>query len=347
MNNTIEQQINQLKIKYNLTVSKLIQSENNKISTILNSRLINPKNKNIQINSIKQNLQRQIDVLKAILNKDITNIKLQSTIVVNNPINNNNINLTISPIVFNKKALLIGINYTGSPYQLSGCINDMININSKLISKFGFIQNNIILLTDDTNTKPNKSNILTAFKNLLVNSVAGDQLFFAFSGHGSNVLDKSGDEQDGYDETIVTKDLQTISDDDLKILIQQYLKKDVSLFALFDSCHSGTILDLKYQYLDSNNYDNSTINTKTAETNGNLIMISGCMDKQTSADAYINNKAQGAMTWSFLETINTKPNLSWKELVCSMRNLLKTSEYEQIPQLCSGKSIDITSKFIL
>ena len=343
MNSTIEQQINQLKADYNSTVAKLVKTENDKISTILNSRYINPVNKNNQINSIKQNLQKQVAFLNAKLNSDIEKLKKQSTIVLPT----NNVNLTVTPILPSKKALLIGINYTGSQYQLSGCINDMININSKLTSQFGFIQNNIQLLTDDTSIKPIKSNILTYFKNLLINSTSGDQLFFAFSGHGSNILDRNGDEQDGYDEMIVSKDLQGIIDDDLKILIQQYLKKDVNLFMLFDCCHSGTIIDLKYQYLDSNNYDNSTINTKTSETNGNIIMISGCMDKQTSADAYISNKYQGAMTWSFIETINTKPNLSWKELICNMRTLLKTSDYEQIPQLCSGNSIDITSKFSL
>lgn len=335
MNTTIEQQINKLKVEYNLKVSKLVNTANNQISTILKSRLINSANKNAQINSIKYNLQKQIALLNAKLNTDIANIKTQASTI--------DINTTSK----NKKALLIGINYTGTEYQLSGCINDIININSKLISQFGFSQNNIQLLTDDTSAKPIKNNILTYFKNLLLNSTTGDQLFFAFSGHGSNILDTNGDEYDGYDEMIVSKDLQGITDDELKIIIQQYLKKDVSLFALFDSCHSGTILDLKYQYLDSNNYDNSTINTKVSETDGNIIMISGCMDKQTSADAYINNKSQGAMTWSFIETINTKSNLSWKELICNMRNLLKTSEYEQIPQLCSGKSIDITSKFSL
>jgi hypothetical protein len=343
MNSTIEQQINKLKADYNSTVAKLVKTVNDKIFTILKSRFISPANKNNQINTIKQNLQKLLASLKQKLNTDIENIKKQNSIVLPN----NNINLIVTPILPSKKALLIGINYTGTEYQLSGCINDMININSKLTSQFGFIQNNIQLLTDETSIKPTKIDILTYFKNLLINSASGDQLFFAFSGHGSNILDRNGDEQDGYDEMIVSKDLQGITDDDLKILIQQYLKKDVSLFALFDSCHSGTILDLRYQYLDSNNYDNSTINTKTSETNGNIIMISGCMDKQTSADAYISNKYQGAMTWSFIETINTKPNLSWKELVCNMRNLLKTSQYEQIPQLCSGKTIDITSKFAL
>ena len=31
---------------------------------------------------------------------------------------------------------------------------------------------------------------------------SGDSLFFHFSGHGSQVIDHSGDEEDGLDETI-------------------------------------------------------------------------------------------------------------------------------------------------
>jgi hypothetical protein len=119
------------------------------------------------------------------------------------------------------------------------------------------------------------------------------------------------------------------------------------LFALLDCCHSGTILDLRYQYFDSENYDNFTENTKETETIGNVIMISGCMDNQTSADAYINSTYQGAMTWAFLDTLNKKPNLTWKELITTMRSSLKTSKYEQIPQLSSGKQLGLTAKICL
>ena len=34
----------------------------------------------------------------------------------------------------------------------------------------------------------------------------------------------------------------------------------------------------------------------------NIIKISGCRDTQTSADAFINGKYQGALTFSFLKT---------------------------------------------
>lgn len=65
-------------------------------------------------------------------------------------------------------------------------------------------------------------------------------------------------------------------------------------------------------------------------------MISGCSDYQTSTDAFINNKATGAMTWSLLEALKLTPNCNWRELIKSMRNLLKTSQYDQIPQFSCG-----------
>ena len=91
----------------------------------------------------------------------------------------------------------------------------------------------------------------------------------------------------------VPLDMRCIRDDEMKRFIQHYLKKDVKLFMLFDCCNSGSILDLKYQYLDSTNFNNATV-TGNSETLGDVFMVSGCMDSQTSADAYINRKFQGA-----------------------------------------------------
>ena len=176
---------------------------------------------------------------------------------------------------------------------------------------------------------------------LLMNSQSGDLLFFLYSGHGSYILDRNGDEKNGYDEMIVSCDLRGILDDELKTIIQTYLKKDVTLFAMFDSCFSGTVLDLKFQYLNSLNYDKYTENANDLETDGTVIMISGCTDNQTSADAFINNKANGAMTWALLEGLAQSPNCSWRELVKKMRDLLKTSKFTQIPQISSGTFINI------
>ena len=179
------------------------------------------------------------------------------------------------------------------------------------------------------------------------NNNAGDILFFSFSGHGTNTIDHSGDEKDGKDEMLVPIDMNYISDDEIKSIIQTHLKKDVILFALIDCCHSGSMLDLRYQY--SNNDSDNTIvsNNGNYNTIGNVIMISGCMDRQTSADAYINSNFQGAMTWSFLKATKSNTAICWKDLIVNMRNLLKNSRYTQIPMLSSGNELDLDCKLCL
>ena len=47
-----------------------------------------------------------------------------------------------------KKALIIGINYPGTPAQLNGCVNDAKSEREILMSHFGFRDADIIMLID-------------------------------------------------------------------------------------------------------------------------------------------------------------------------------------------------------
>lgn len=250
------------------------------------------------------------------------------------------------PIKNSKNAVLIGCNYKNTMNELNGCINDANNIKQLLTNGYGF--DNIVFMTDDTEKTPTKKNILDELKALLNNANSGDILFFSFSGHGINLKDKNRDEKDGLDEVMVAIDFNYIRDDELNRLIQDNLKKDVTLFALFDCCHSGTILDLRYQYLDSTSFNENTEQLNNLETQGNVIMISGSMDSQTSEDAYIKaaSSYQGAMTYAFIETLKKTPNSSWNDLLKSMREYLKKNNYSQIPQLSSGKKLDLMLNFL-
>ena len=321
-----QNRINENNAIFNNNVSRLYSVVVSNIRSVQRSRQSNNV-KQRQITSLTNQYYANVNNLRINLDKSILSIKnyVPKTIRINK----------------SKKALLIGINYTGTSNELYGCINDVNSIKER-ITKQGF--NNINVITDLTTKKATRINILEGFKNLLMNCQAGDLLFFVYSGHGSYAIDRNGDEKDGRDELIVSCDLQGVLDDELKTLIQTYLKADVTLFALFDSCFSGSVLDLKYQFMDSLDYDKFTENSKQLETQGNVIMISGCTDNQTSADAFINNKASGAMTWSLLEALKQKPICTWRELVINMRNLLKTSQYEQIPQFSCGtyENIDTT-----
>lgn len=314
---------------FNDTVSKLYSSLVTNIRIVKNSRQTSIS-KQKQLNSLINQYNMNINNLKINLDKNILSIQnfVPKQIITNK----------------NKKALLIGINYIGTSNELNGCINDVNSIKER-ISKQGFTDINII--TDLTSKKPTRNTILDEFKNFLINSQTGDLLFFLYSGHGSNTIDRNGDEVDGRDELIVSCDLQGIIDDELRSLIQIYLKPDVTLFALFDSCFSGSILDLRYQYLDSLNYDNYTENEKQLDTQGNVFMISGCTDNQTSADSVFNGKPNGAMTWSLLECVKENSGITWRELVRSMRNKLRTAKFFQIPQFSSGNFVEIDKKIFI
>ncbi len=323
-----QNRINILNRNYTTSVARLNAALVTNIRSIQFSRLPN-----------KQNV---INALIAKYNNDISILKknLASTI---NAVNSFTPEFNVAKIN-NKKALLIGINYSNTPYELSGCIDDANRMN-QLLEKSGFTTRKII--TDATNVKPTKENILNEFKNIIVNAQAGDIIFFYFSGHGSYTYDTNRDELDKRDEMIISSDLKGVLDDELKSILSNHMKREVTIVGLFDSCHSGTMFDLKFQYLDSNNYDNYTENDNVSECDGNVLMISGCMDLQTSDEALINQKVQGALTWSFIECINKTPNLSWRELLKSMRNLLKTNAFTQIPQLSTDSFYDIDSKLFI
>lgn len=71
------------------------------------------------------------------------------------------------------------------------------------------------------------------------------------TGHGGQTPDLDGDEDDGYDEVIYPVDFRTqghIVDDEMHRIMVQSLQPGVRLTAIFDSCHSGSALDLPYIY---------------------------------------------------------------------------------------------------
>jgi len=150
-----------------------------------------------------------------------------------------------------RRAVLIGINYEGQQGELSGCHNDVLNIKRHLSKHEGFKEKDMLILMDDgRHHQPTKKNILEAFDRIVDYSQAGDVVFIHYSGHGGRVRDTSGDEADGYDETLIPLDFKRagqILDDDLYKRLVLKMPKDVTVVVLMDCCHSGTALDLPYE----------------------------------------------------------------------------------------------------
>jgi hypothetical protein len=120
--------------------------------------------------------------------------------------------------------------------------------------------NDILILTDDQRDPskiPTRINIENGLRWLVNGAAPGDRFFLHYSGHGGSAVDKDGDEADGKDETICPLDYARygqIIDDQLHQMICMPLPRGAKLTAIFDSCHSGSILDLPFTYsVDSHN----------------------------------------------------------------------------------------------
>lgn len=276
-----------------------------------------------------------------------------------------------------KRAFLCGINYTGTASQLNGCINDITNINNFLVKSCGYDGKNIKITTDDPKSsyKPTRSNIEQGITWLASNCLAGDTLVFYYSGHGSHITDGNGDESDGKDNVLVPLDYETkgvITDDWLFSNLASKLPQGVTLWCFTDCCHSGTMMDLQYNFNCNSTYKLGNIkpNTKyiskdwtdqfgmstekSKTTNADVFLFSGCLDVQTSADATIRNQSQGAFTACFLEFLQESSSklpdgtTRFNSGSCKLRDLLKELNcrltvlgFKQRPQLSTSHIQDV------
>lgn len=153
-----------------------------------------------------------------------------------------------------RKALLIGINYFGQQSELRGCINDTRNVSAFLTERYGYRREDMVILTDDQADpvlQPTRQNVLRAMAWLVADARPNDALFLHYSGHGGQTPDLDGDEEDGFDEVIYPVDHRTaghIVDDEIHWTVVRPLRAGVRLTAIFDSCHSGSVMDLPYIY---------------------------------------------------------------------------------------------------
>lgn len=263
-----------------------------------------------------------------------------------------------------KKALLIGINkYRVPGADLRGCVNDVNTIQNILTEFYGFAAKDISALTDYAATK---KAIQGGIKKLIAGGKKGDILFLHFSGHGSNVPDDNGDEADYRDEILCPTDLDwnvPLRDDWLRKQFDK-LKKGVSLTAIFDCCHSGTAtrailppdtailprflpcpLDLMAtesgRALRGTTRASVRKSSKAKRKKNDIVaasipevLITGCRDTQTSADASLDGSFHGALTYHLASVLrDARGKISYRDLHQQTVRLLRQKDFDQVPQL--------------
>lgn len=263
------------------------------------------------------------------------------------------------------KALFIGINYKGTKSQLSGCVNDVRYMLTTL-QRIQFPITHCCILVDDhqfpgVSGMPTRANIIRHMAWLVDDVRPGDVLFFHYSGHGTQA--KGGrDSHEKCDQCLVPLDYDregAILDDDLFKLLISRLPYGVRMTALFDCCHSASMLDLPFVFVGDKNYmfDGRQQMRQVRQNNfsyGDVVMISGCEDNDTSDDVQNTSSfgtgcvaAGGAATQALIWALTNTSKLSYGDIFVQTREVLRKKGYKQVPQLSSSKPIDLRKPFSL
>lgn len=263
-----------------------------------------------------------------------------------------------------KKAVLIGINRYQIPgADLRGCVNDVKNLQAVLTKLYGFAAKDVTVLTD---LQATTRNMKAAIKALVVGGRSGDVLLLHYSGHGANVPDADGDEADERDEILCPTNLDwkaPLLDHWLRSTFDK-LRKGVSLTVIMDCCHSGSnTRALPFpdapsipRYLP-NPWDLAATesgrklrgkvtgrlraSTRAARRKRDIVhvdipelLITGCRDTQTSADAHLGGTYNGALTYNLAGALReAKGKISYRQLHAATTTKLQAGSFDQVPQL--------------
>lgn len=236
-----------------------------------------------------------------------------------------------------KRALLVGINYNETQnLKLRGCINDALQMQSMLIDAYDYDKSNIVLLRDDSfernrDYRPTRSNIVNHLKQLISKSNKDDELWIHYSGHGTYIADRNGDELDSKDECLVPSDVYSnglITDDELFDILQHSTCK---VMLTIDCCHSGTMFDLNYKFmLNGTRIGRQTLRKRLRNTN--IYMYSGSRDFEPAMDSvnYEEVMSMGAFTEALIKCLRfNHHNVSMFKLYYDINKYLQSMRFDQ------------------
>jgi hypothetical protein len=271
-----------------------------------------------------------------------------------------------------RKALLVGINRMLIPGALlHGCVNDVQALRALLLERFGFADRDVTILTD---LKATTKGIQGAFSSLLRGAKDGDALLFHYSGYGSSAPDRSGDEADYRAEVLCPSDIDwraplTLDWFDARI---RTIPEGVSLTIILDCGFSGTNTraflppdaPIVPRYLPNpldliagesgrrimgkvSRLGKVGIESSGSQRRGDVVIvdaplasITACRPTQIANEASIGGTYHGVLTHHLITAIRqSKSPLSYRDLHQRVILLIKSTEFDQAPQLSGRKDI--------
>lgn len=256
--------------------------------------------------------------------------------------------LSLCPSMYGqtKRALLVGISdYATYSKSTRGQWSNIHGANDvELISKT--LKQQGFRITSITNKKATARGIRSGLKTLTKSCRKGDVVYIHFSCHGQPFEDKNGDEDDGWDESIVPYDAlkvyskgkyeggNHILDDELHTYFQkirQAIGPKGFLCVVIDACHAGSmqmgiedddefIRGTKDGFSPNGKIYQPRINTKghfvikSSSSQGDILILEACRDYQTNYEIKQDGQYYGPLSYYVNKVLSSHPlapNLKW------------------------------------
>lgn len=247
-----------------------------------------------------------------------------------------------------KRALIIGLGkYEDRAWGKINGDRD-VPLVASMLKKARF--NTIITLV---NSQATKKKIISALNSLALQSKESDIIYIHFSGHGQQMTDLNGDEEDRKDESWIPYDAykkpcnkdhgeKHLSDDEICVLLTKIKYKigiSGKLIVVVDACHSGTSTWSDNQEADIIRGTNEIFLTPTISYAGkrpkfiwkNWVTISACKDNQNNYE--LRGKNIGKLSYALYELIKSNSSFTDKQFESLLKQYFaKTSSpHEQTP----------------
>ena len=241
---------------------------------------------------------------------------------------------TIAGNAQRKRAFMVGISHydtalTGYQWNNINGVED-VRLLEPILKKQGFY---LTTLLDEEATYQNITNQLSKFIN---NTNSGDIVYLHFSTHGQPVEDLNGDEDDGWDESIVPIDAYKLYkkgvyegkmhllDDKLNEFVKKLRVKIGAkgmLYVVIDACHAGTssrandetVRGTKVGFTYNNKVFRPSTQKKShykVETSSKLsdvMFLEACRPDQVNMEIKVKDKRYGPLSYNIAQALQTKP----------------------------------------
>ncbi|KZT24797.1 hypothetical protein NEOLEDRAFT_1134444 [Neolentinus lepideus HHB14362 ss-1] len=173
-----------------------------------------------------------------------------------------------------QKALLIGVGY-GDWEQGEEALQVHSDVQRvyDLLCDYGLRAEDIVVMNDSNHVDPalvpNELNIDIQMDRLMNDIGDDDLVFFYFAGHGDQSPEISEGEEDLHGEHVLTCNWEKLRDVDLRKHLVDGLPLGANLLAVFDCCHSGSILNLEHHRCNKA-WDWKTLGSKNRRQTGLL-----------------------------------------------------------------------------